>query len=154
TSRIHRPGARGALLLAALSLAATRAPEGPAAVADAPRPRLGFLADSVAAERRAEREMLSTPTPERERAWLHALTEEPHVAGTPQGKKVAEYVRDRLVEFGLKTEMVPYDIWLNLPTSVSLKLLKPESAVLSLREEGNPRDKDSYSEDAFPGFHG
>ncbi len=149
--------ARGALLLAALFLAAAQATVsagGAPAETDAPRPRLGFLAGSVAAERRAEREMLATPTPERERAWLHALTEEPHVAGTPQGKKVAEYVRDRLVEFGLKTELVPYEIWLNLPTAVSLKLLKPEPASLSLREEGNPRDKDSYSEDAYPAFHG
>ena len=157
SAQIRRLAARGALVLAALFCAAAPASQGAggaAATTDAPRPRLGFLAGSIAAERRAEREMLATPTPERERAWLHALTEEPHVAGTPQGRKVAEYVRDRLVEFGLKTEIVQYDIWLNLPTAVSLKLLKPEPASLSLREEGNPRDKDSYSEDAFPGFHG
>jgi N-acetylated-alpha-linked acidic dipeptidase len=37
---------------------------------------------------------------------------------------------------------------------VSLRLTKPEAADLSLREEGYPRDKDSYSETAFPAFHG
>ncbi len=153
--RSRGPGACGALVLATLLVAALRAPaaaSGPDA--DAPRPRLGFLAQGREAERQAERRMLGTPTPERERAWLRALTEEPHVAGTPQGKKVAEYVRDRLLEFGLKAELVPYDIWLNHPLAVSLKLLKPEAASLSLREDGNVRDKDSYSEDAFPAFHG
>ena len=143
------------ILLAPAQAPAARGAGGPAAAASAgPRPQVGFLSASREAERRAEQEMLSVPTPERERAWLHALTEEPHVAGTPQGKKLAEYVRDRLVEFGLKTEMVPYDIWLNHPVSVSLRLLKPEAASLSLREEGYIRDKSSYSEDAFPGFHG
>lgn len=148
--------ARRALLFGALVTVAAAVParatdpvrEGP------PRPRLGFLAGSREAERKAEREMLAAPTPERARSWLRALTEEPHIAGTPQGKKVAEYVRDRLTEFGLKAELVPYEIWLNHPSSVSLKLLKPEAASLSLREEGYARDKDSYSEDASPAFHG
>ena len=148
--------ARGALLFTTLFLAAGVSPAGAGdpAGGEAPRPRLGFFAGSREAERKAETEMLTTPTPEKERAWLRALTEEPHVAGTPQGKKVAEYVRDRLAEFGLKAELVPYDIWLNHPVSVGLKLLKPEAVSLSLREEGYPRDKDSYSEDAFPAFHG
>jgi N-acetylated-alpha-linked acidic dipeptidase len=153
--RSKGPGACSALVLVALLVAAFPAPAGASGPdAEAPRPRLGFLAQSREAERQAERRMLGTPTPERERAWLRALTEEPHVAGTPQGKKVAEYVRDRLLEFGLKAELVPYDIWLNHPLAVSLKLLKPEAASLSLREDGNVRDKDSYSEDAFPAFHG
>jgi len=148
------------VLAAVVLLAAAQAPAAPTAgdIAGAEGethgPRLGFLSGGRDAERKAEREMLSVPTPERERAWLHALTEEPHVAGTPQGKKLAEYVRDRLVEFGLKTEIVPYDIWLNHPVSVSLNLVKPEPASLSLREEGYLRDKSSFSEAAFPGFHG
>jgi N-acetylated-alpha-linked acidic dipeptidase len=142
----------GAMLVAGPGLLADAPPA--KATTEAPRPRIGFLAAGRDAERQAEIQMLGTPRPDRARAWLRALTEEPHVAGTPQGKKVAEYVRDRLLEMGLKAELVPYDIWLNLPVSVSLKLLKPEPATLSLREDGYVRDKDSYSDDAFPGFHG
>ena len=130
---------RAAAIVAAATLAGALVIAGPApradapapkAAADGPRPRLGFLAASRDAERQAEIHMLAAPRPDRARAWLRALTEEPHVAGTPQGKKVAEYVRDRLLEMGLKAELVPYDIWLNLPASVSLKLLKPETATL------------------------
>ncbi|HEU4402683.1 MAG TPA: M28 family metallopeptidase, partial [Candidatus Polarisedimenticolia bacterium] len=117
-------------------------------------PEIGFLAASRPAEARAEARFLLVPTPERERAWLRALTEEPHVAGTPEDRRSAEYVRDRLVEFGLKAEMVTYEVLLNYPKSVSLKLLKPEPADLTLREEGYLRDKDTWSEDAFPAFHG
>ena len=119
-----------------------------------PQPRIGFFAASREAEARAETVLLKTPTPERARAWLRALTEEPHVAGTPEDRKTAEYVRDRLVELGLKAEMITYEVLLNYPKSVSLRMLKPEPAELALREEGYLRDKDSYSEAAFPAFHG
>src|SRR5262245_18189489 len=154
SSEILMVGARSALLVAALFAAGVPLSAADAAGGKPPRALLGFLAGSREAEKKAENDLLATPTPERARGWLRALTEEPHVAGTPQGKKVAEYVRDRLVEFGLKAEMVTYDIWLNLPQAVSLKLLKPEAATLSLREDGDLRDKDSYSEDAYPAFHG
>ncbi|PYS97449.1 MAG: aminopeptidase [Acidobacteria bacterium] len=129
------------------------APAGPL-LPGQPRPRIGFFAASRDPQARAEAALLRTPTPEQERAWLRALTEEPHVAGTPEDRKTAEYVRDRLQEFGLKTEIVPYEILLNYPKTVSLRLLAPEAAELSLREEGYARDKDSYSQAAFPAFHG
>ncbi len=151
-SRIALAVLAGAALVAGPGAMAD--PARPQVTTGAPRPRLGFVASARNAERQAEIEMLGAPRPDRARAWLRALTEEPHVAGTAQGKKVAEYVRDRLQEFGLKAELVPYDIWLNHPISVSLKLLKPEAATLSLREEGHIRDKDSWSDDAYPGFHG
>jgi N-acetylated-alpha-linked acidic dipeptidase len=126
----------------------------PAPAGAGPRPRLGFLADRREAQAKAEATFLATPTPERARAWLRALTEEPHVAGTAGGKRSAEYVRDRLAEFGLKAELNSYEVLLNHPKSVALRLIKPGVIELSLREEGEPRDKDSYSEDAFPAFHG
>src|SRR5262249_15941288 len=80
--------------------------------------------------------------------------EEPHPASTPADRKTAEYVRDRFIEFGLETEIVPYEVYLNVPKSQSLTLLVPEKVELSLREEGIPKDKDSYSTDAYQAFHG
>ena len=118
---------------AASPRAAAAQPAGDQEPAAGPRPRIGFFAAAGPAEARAEETMLRTPTPERERAWLRALTEEPHVAGTPEDRKTAEYVRDRLVDFGLKAEMTSYDVLLNYPKSVSLRLLKPETADLALR---------------------
>ena len=126
------------------------------AAADEPVPRgtLGFLPATRDAEARAERLLLDTPSPDRARAWVRVLTEEPHVAGTEEGQRLAEYVRDRFREFGLEAELNRYDVLLNHPKSVSLKLLKPEPRELSLREEGMLRDKDSYSDSAYSAFHG
>jgi N-acetylated-alpha-linked acidic dipeptidase len=115
---------------------------------------LGFAPSSREAEESAERIFLATPTPEKARRWLAALTEEPHVAGTPQAKLEADYVRDKMKEFGLEVETAQYDVFLNHPRSVSLKLVEPVELSLSLREEPNDRDKDSGPRGMFPAFHG
>ena len=73
---------------------------------DAAKPPVGFSRTSADALAKYERIMLDTPTPANARKWLEALTAEPHVAGTPAEKKVADYVRDRLTEFGLSVETI------------------------------------------------
>jgi len=123
-------------------------------VLSAGEPPLGFFADSVQAELAAERTFLRTPAAEKARHWLAQLTEEPHVAGTAEEHEVAEYVRDRLVEFGLETEIVPYTVFLNYPTKVSLRLIEPQEEALALMEDFLPEDKDSAPGGMFPAFHG
>src|SRR5262249_18299890 len=98
-------------------------------------PSLGFASASRDAEETAERAFLETPTADQARRWLAALTEEPHVAGTPQEKKVADYVAERFREMGLETQVVRYDVFLNHPRNVALKLTAPVEMPLSLREE-------------------
>ena len=118
---------------------------------DAP---LGFFESSLEAQKAAERVFLSTPAPDKAREWLARLTEEPHVAGTPQEKVVADYVRERLDEFGLATEVVTYNVYLNHPVAVSAKLTQPEEIELQLKEDFMPVDKDSSGDGMFPAFHG
>jgi N-acetylated-alpha-linked acidic dipeptidase len=120
---------------------------------DAPSP-LGFLGASRGAREKAERVFLATPTPESARRWLHRLTEEPHVAGTDGSRRVAEFVRDRFREFGLEAELATYHVLLNHPEHVALRMTEPAPVEIRLFEEGDPRDKDSFSRDAFPAFHG
>jgi len=122
-----------------------------AAAEDSP---LGFFATSRESQARAEKAFLDTPAPARARAWLAALTEEPHVAGTAQEKRVAEYVRDRFREFGLETELQRLEVWLNHPKAVSLKLTEPVELELSLSEDALDEDKDSGKRHVFPAFHG
>ena len=111
-------------------------------VAQSPAP-LGFGAASGNAQAEAEKVFLDTVTPASARKWLAALTEEPHVAGTPAEKKVADYVLARFKEFGLSAELVRYDVFLNHPKHVSLKLVAPVEEDLKLREEPYEVDKDS-----------
>ena len=105
---------------------------------DAAKPPVGFSKASADALAKYERIMLDTPSPANARKWLEALTEEPHVAGTPAEKKVADYVRDRLIEFGLPVDVVKYDVFLNHPKSVSLTMTAPTRQELALKEDVLP----------------
>jgi N-acetylated-alpha-linked acidic dipeptidase len=116
--------------------------------------RLGFFPASQASQLRAEEVFLSTPTPEQSERWLHQLTEEPHVAGTENDRTLSELVRDQLKEYGFDVEVATYPVLLNYPKRVALRMLEPAPRDLSLFEEGSLQDKDSYSRDAFPAFHG
>ena len=114
----------------------------------------GFATASRDAQARAEKVFLDTPAPDRARRWLAQLTEEPHVAGTPQEKALADFVLARFKEFGLDATMTRYDVFLNHPKSVSLKLTSPVELELSLREDPYDVDKDSTASGMFPAFHG
>ena len=116
-------------------------------VATTPR----FLCLFFGGSTRSRSRVSGHPTPEKARKWLARLTEEPHVAGTPQEKKVADYVRDRLDDFGLETQVETYQVYLNYPKSVAAKLVQPEETELSLREDFLDEDKDSSSHGMFPG---
>ncbi|HEV8376465.1 MAG TPA: M28 family metallopeptidase [Candidatus Polarisedimenticolia bacterium] len=119
-----------------------------------PSRRIGFFSTSDRTQSRGEQTFLAVPTPEQAETWLRKLTEEPHVAGTNNDRDLAQMVHDRLKEYGFKSSIVTYSVLLNYPKHVSLKLIEPVEQELSLVEPGYPRDKDSYSHDAFPAFHG
>ena len=113
--------------------------------------RLGFFAASNPSQDRAEAAFLAVPTPQQAEKWSRQLTEEPHVAGTPGDRALAEMVRDRLKEYGFDSTIVSYSVLLNYPKQVTLRLVEPVVQELTLVESGESRDKDSYSSDAFPG---
>ena len=115
---------------------------------------IGFAPGSRPAQTKAEAHALAVPTPDAARVWLRALTEEPHVAGTPADRKTAEDVRDKLKSWGWQTEIVEYEVLLNYPTHVQCELVRPDNVSLKITEDAVAADKDSASPDAFPGFHG
>ncbi len=117
---------------------------------------IGFAPASRGAQAKAEAKALAVPTPDAARAWLRALTEEPHVAGTLADQKTAIDLRDKLASWGWNAEIAEYEVLLNypIPGSVKLEILRPAPQPLKTTEEPNPADKDSASPDAFPAFHG
>jgi len=136
-------------LVAAMAPAPTRAQDGP----------IGFSPASRPAQARAEAHALSVPTPDAARAWLRAITEEPHVAGTPADYKTAVDVRDKLNSWGWDAKLAEYEVLLNYPSSqfgmgVLCEIVRPTRQNLKVIEDPVGADKDSASSDAFPAFHG
>jgi N-acetylated-alpha-linked acidic dipeptidase len=126
----------------------------PAAAAAEERPPIGFFARSAPEQARGEAAFLAVPTPDQAKRNLRSLTEEPHVAGSAADRAVAEMIRGRLADYGFEAELSSYQVLLNYPKRVSLSMLQPVEEPLSLFETGDVRDKDSFSRDAFPAFHG
>ncbi len=83
------------------------------------------------------------------------LTEEPHPAGSERNRRLAEYTRDRFLEYGLEdVQLLEYEVLLPFPREVKVSMLEPFEYEASLREDGYEVDKDSWSSDVGPTYLG
>ena len=64
-------------------------------------PLRGFTQSSAAAERDLERRYQAIPNPDNMREYMRVISEEPHHAGSPGSRKVAEYVLGKFQSWGL-----------------------------------------------------
>lgn len=97
---------------------------------------------------------MAVPESTRSEALHRRLTEEPHIAGDPQQRKVAEFVLEQFRSFGLEAEIREYPVYLPYPRSVDLRLVAPEEKQLPNTEDGYPEDKDSYDARVIMPFNG
>ncbi|HEY3215892.1 MAG TPA: M28 family metallopeptidase [Candidatus Eisenbacteria bacterium] len=121
--------------------------------ADAPTV-LGFRAADVEAQLAREAQVGAMIRPDSMRKALRILTEEPHVAGTPADRATAEYVQQRLESWGWQASIEPIPVYLNYPGEPFLELVEPNREPLATRELGAEWDKDAFTSDVFPAFHG
>jgi len=137
-----------ALLVAAIGAAGLRRPAPPAPPAAAPAAQgatgiFGFLPGSVARQKEIEALLLSLPDAKRVDDHARFLTEDPHVAGTPENEAVARYIEQRFKEAGLETGTKTYRVYLGYVKSALLEQVEPEPKRLTNPEEGVPDDKDA-----------
>jgi N-acetylated-alpha-linked acidic dipeptidase len=89
----------------------------------APRQIFGFTATGSAAERALERRFLALPSRTRARDAHAYLTAEPHVAGSPRDRALAEWVRDRWRDYGLEqVEIVEHEVLLPYASDVHVSM--------------------------------
>ena len=83
----------------------------------------GFTARSAVRERSIERRFLALPSPDNARDVHAFLTAEPHVAGSPRDRVLADWVRDRWREYGLEqVEIVEHEVLLPYATDVVVEM--------------------------------
>ena len=100
----------------------------------------------AAAEQKLEQKFLSVPEPELAREHLRILTAEPHIAGSPEDRRTAEYVARKFREAGLETRIDAYRVWLNLPREILVEATAPAG----LKMRGPTREHvagDPYQDD-------
>lgn len=98
----------------------------PATISSRPGVELrGFFPASRARQVEIEKKFRHVPTPERARIDLWALTAEPHVAGTPEDFRTAQFVLGQFRAASLDAQLVEYDVLLPMPKEVKVDLVAP-----------------------------
>lgn len=108
------------LLLLPLALVASH-PKPQAAPPEAITPTASFGYTDFAAEAKLEENFLAVPDARLAGEHLKTLTNEPHLAATPEDRRTAEYVARKFRAAGLETEIVPYRVLLNQPAAERLE---------------------------------
>ncbi len=113
----------------------------------------GFAAENAITQKRYETEFKERLSVERSRRKLRYLTEEPHLAGTENSRKVAEYIRAEFESYGLQVQVYEYHVYLPYPLEVHVELVSPTQHLAVSKESGWEWDKDSYETEIVAGYN-
>jgi N-acetylated-alpha-linked acidic dipeptidase len=93
-----------------------------------------------------EQQFLAVPDPRQAEEHMKILAAAPHMAGSPEDRKTAEYVARKLRAWGFDTEIVEYKVWMNSPAEVSVDAFTPAGPVMrgptKEHVEGDPYQDD------------
>jgi N-acetylated-alpha-linked acidic dipeptidase len=111
----------------------------------------GFGTDSLASERQTEARFLRLPSASRIRDFHRYLTAEPHVAGSPRNRHLAEWQREQWIAWGLEdVHIVTHDVLLPYPQEVRVDMTAPRRWHASLREDAVPGDPETAKDPGLP----
>lgn len=141
------PSTRIALFLAFSVLVA------PAAQSQSPAGIRGFSAAGAAAERDREKQFQALPKPENLREYMREISAEPHSAGSPGSRKVAEYIVGKFKSWGLNAAIEEQEALMPFPTERLVELVGPEKYTAKLKEPVVDADPDSGDANQLPTFN-
>lgn len=113
----------------------------------------GFTAENAVTQQRYEADFKVLVSAEQCKHRLRHLTEEPHLAGTENSRKVAEYLRTEFESYGLRVEVYEYHVYLPHPLEVHVELVSPGEHLAVGKEASWEWDKDSYETEIVPGYN-
>ena len=86
----------------------------------------GFLTKDVPGEQKIEQQAQAIPDAVRLRKYVDFLAGEPHHAGSPRSKAVAEYILGALKEWGLDAQIEQFEALLPYPTVRLVEVIGPK----------------------------
>ena len=113
----------------------------------------GFTAEESVVEREWEKTFRTLPNTDNLRDYMRVITEEPHIAGLPNSKKVADYILGLYKSWGLNAWIEETQALMPLPTERFVALLEPEKYILRLEEPALIQDKDSADTGQLPTYN-
>ncbi len=113
----------------------------------------GFTLPNSIAQKKYEEAFKQLTSPEICRQELRRLTEEPHLAGTENSYKIAQYLYNKYQEYGLDVQIYEYEVYLPYPIEVRVEMIAPTHYLAVGKEESWEWDKDSYETNIVAGYN-
>ncbi len=113
----------------------------------------GFTDDGAARQRQREEQFRKMPDAARLKEYMAAMAAEPHVAGQPASRRVAEYALEKFKSWGLNASIETFEALMPWPTERIVQLTAPTSQPLSLQEPVIAADPDSGDKESTPTFN-
>ena len=93
------------------------------------------------------------PDAARLREYMKAMSAEPHVAGRPGSKVVADYALEKFKSFGLNATIEELEAYMPWPKERRLEMVQPTGRAMLIQEPPVPQDPDSLDEDQTPTYN-
>ncbi len=116
-------------------------------------PLRGFPTDAIAAQRALEERFRAVPDAARLREYMQAMSAEPHVAGRPGSKVVADYALEKFKSFGLNATIEELEAYMPWPKERRLEMVQPTGRAMLIQEPPVPQDPDSLDQDQTPTYN-
>ncbi|MBV9296060.1 MAG: M28 family peptidase [Acidobacteriaceae bacterium] len=113
----------------------------------------GFLSKDIAGEQKWEQQAQSTPESNRLRQYMEFIAGEPHNAGSPRSKAVAEHILGMLQEWGLEAHIEEFEALMPYPTVRQVEVLSPKRYVSKLKEPAVAEDPTSGQAHQLPTYN-
>jgi N-acetylated-alpha-linked acidic dipeptidase len=97
-----------------------------------------------------EKKLRSYPDPVKAREYMKRMAAEPHHAGSPASKAVAEYTLGLLREWGYEAKIEEFEALLPYPTEARVEMTAPTKLRLKLKEPLLAADPDSGDKNQLP----
>ncbi len=120
------------------------------AIAQAPR---GFPAEWAVQLREYERKAQAIPEAARIRGYMQRMAAEPHHAGSPASRAVAEYAHGLMKEWGLDARIETFEALLPYPGTRIVELVEPVRFRAKLQEPVVADDPDSGDARQLPAYN-
>ena len=113
----------------------------------------GFLTKDIAEEQGLEKQAQGVPDTGRLRRYMNFMAAEPHNAGSPRSKVVAEYLLGQFKEWGLDAQIEEFEALMPTPTVREVEVISPKHFTAKLKEPVVPEDPNSGDAHQLPTYN-
>lgn len=113
----------------------------------------GFTRDEAPKQKGWEEKLRAVPQSENIREYVRVSSQEPHHAGGPGSKKVAEFILSKYKSWGLDAWIEEHEAFMPMPTERLLELIEPETYRAKLAESTFSEDEDTSDANQLPSFN-